>query len=138
MSVEGHTGTRRLVAAACVGLGVALFAAGGVYGWFVESLFAGVESRIPLHGFADPGAVIWLTVIPAALVVIAPFRGRWPLVLWLACLPLVGLVLAAWFYGRGVIWNGGVAEAFSAGLVVSSVGAGAVFMATTLAVALRN
>jgi hypothetical protein len=50
----------------------------------------------------------------------------------------VGLVLAAWFFGRGVIWNGGLAQAFSVGLVVSSVGAGAVLLALTTAVALRG
>jgi len=122
----------------CVGLGVALFAAGGLYGWFVESPFPGVEWRIPLHGFADAGALIWLTVIPAAAVVIAPLRTWWALVCWLACVPLVGLVLAAWSFGRGTIWNGGLAEAFSEGLVVSSVGAGTVLMALTMAVVLRG
>jgi hypothetical protein len=54
-----------------------------------------VKSRIPLHGFADPGAVVWLTVRPATLAAIAPFRAKWPLILWLTCVPLVGLVLAA-------------------------------------------
>jgi len=122
----------------CVGLGVALFAAGGLYGWFTEAPSPGVVWRIPLHGFADPGVLIWLTVIPAAIVVIAPLRKQWALVCWLTCVPLVGLVLAAWFWGRGTIWNGGFAEAFSAGLVVSSAGAAAVLMALTTAVALRG
>jgi hypothetical protein len=122
----------------CVGLGVALFAAGGLYGWFVEAAFPGVESRIPLHGFADPGGLIWLAVVPAVLVVVAPLRRWWALMCWLACVPLAGLVIAAWAFGRGAIWNGGVAEAFSEGLVVSSVGAGAVVIALTVAVALRD
>jgi hypothetical protein len=122
----------------CVALGVALFAAGGLYGWFVETPFPDWSSRIPLHGFADPGAVIWLTVIPAGVAVIAPFRANWPLVLWLTCVPLVGLVLAAWTHGRGGMWNGGVADEFSVGLIISSVGAGAVAIALTSAVALRD
>ena len=118
-----------------VGLGVALFVAGGLYGWFVEEF---VDVRIPLQGFADPGTIIWLLVVPAALAAIAPLHGKWPLLLWFAGLPLAGLVLSAWTFGRGVSWNGGFADTFSAGLIVSSVGAGAVFAALTLALALRD
>jgi hypothetical protein len=36
------------------------------------------------------------------------------------------------------MWNGGVADAFSVGLIISTVGAGAVAMALTIAVALRD
>ncbi len=121
-----------------VALGVALFAAGGLYGWFVETPFPDWSTRIPLHGFADPGAVVWLTVIPAGLAVVVPFRAMWPVAAWLTCIPLVGLVLAAWAYGRGGMWDGGVADEFSAGLIVSSIGAGAVAMALTVALVLRD
>jgi len=119
-----------------VGLGVALFAAGGLFGWWVERPFPDWESRIPLHvGFEDLGALIWLAVLPAAVVVIAPMRSQWPLVLWPACVPLVGLVVSAWVAGRDVVVY---ADAFSAGLVVSSVGAFAVLLALSMAVALRD
>ena len=84
----------------CVGLGVASFAAGGLHGWFVEMPSPSFESRIALHGFADPGGVIWLAVVPAALAVFTPLRGWWALVVWPTCVPLVGLILAALTFGR--------------------------------------